>query len=280
MSKNDNTILWIIGIVILVFLILPNFQTSKETGIIGLTPHYYKEGVEIFPQFSLWSFSIVTPPGGSYDQIAFEISGTNTGVSIDLKIVDASPLAFKNALPITTQSLLAGQTKILWTSDPMDTIQFEAISPVNFWVNISGENPELGIVYEAKSSGDITFEPELLTSTQTLFQQLFSIVDFGGQTYVNDRGFIDAGSATLTDYTGSGYYTGLWIASRYRDASASCKVFIDGTEYLNLYGIEDYTIVNNIYIDNSIVRFENSLKVYCAGSSMEYWRYSISYMTD
>ena len=134
-------------------------QTGIGENIMGFTPHFYKEGIEVFPTKAFSGFSIVTPPGIQVDEIKFDISGTNTGPSIELKIVDASPQVFKDALPTTIQSLEVGESKILWTSALMETAQFEAVSPVNFWIRISGEDKSTGeLIYREKYSGDISFE--------------------------------------------------------------------------------------------------------------------------
>lgn len=142
-SKKDNTILWIIGI-ILALLILNYYQKSQDEGI-GLKVHYYQNGIEVFPNTGL--FSTVTPPGGTFDAIRLDITGKNTGGSdlTNMQIVNATPLAFKNALPTTTQTLTVGQTKTLWTSSVMTTSQFETMAqPVRFWVNISGKDVYTG----------------------------------------------------------------------------------------------------------------------------------------
>ncbi len=141
MSKQNKTIFWVIGIVVLVALII-NSQAPKEPGMVGLNVHYYKDGVEVFPTKGFLGFSIVTPPGGSFDQISLDISGTATGVPFsNIRITDASPTAFKNALPSTTQSLLIGQSKKLWTSGLMNTVQFETMAqPVRFRVDVSAVN--------------------------------------------------------------------------------------------------------------------------------------------
>ena len=172
-KQNNNTILWIIGIVILL-LVVTNFPVQKETGMIGLTPHYYKDGVEVFPTKGFFGFSIVTPPGGTYDQISFDVYGSNEGdVPIEyLGPINAYPPIFENALPNTYPStyrtLEVGETnKLLWTSVLMDTIDFESISPVNFWIEVSGKNEYTGeTVYSGRTySGDITFEFEGCIST-------------------------------------------------------------------------------------------------------------------
>ncbi len=146
MKKQNNTILWIIGIVIFFLVITQtNIFKEQETEMLGLNIHYYKEGVEVFPTKGFFGFSIVTPPGGSYDQISFDISATNTGdvPFSDVKVYTATPTAFLSALgyPTTPQSLNIGESKTLWTSDLIDTIQFESMGqPVNFIVSISAVN--------------------------------------------------------------------------------------------------------------------------------------------
>ncbi|KKN08551.1 hypothetical protein LCGC14_1055510 [marine sediment metagenome] len=173
MKNDNNTILWIIGIVAVVFLILPNFQTSKETGIIGLIPHYYKDGVEVFPEKGLFGFTIVTPPGGSYDQIAFDISATNQDVPIsNIQVVDASPQTFKDALVGTTpQTLAIQETKTLWISNLMGTAQFESMTqPIRFFMNISAVNDYTGEIEYATGYIDLTIESERPIET-------FSLVD-------------------------------------------------------------------------------------------------------
>ncbi len=170
MAKNNNTVLWIIGIVILLIIILSQSNINlynlfkKQEGIISLTPHYYKDGVEVFSSKGfLGLFTMVTPPGGSFDQISFSVPGTAIGdISLsNIQIIDAYPIAFKNALPLTIQSLLVGQTKTLWTSDLMETVQFEG-QTINFWVEVSAVNDYTGeTIYAPRAySGEISFEAE------------------------------------------------------------------------------------------------------------------------
>jgi len=158
--KNQNT-----AIIFIILLALAFFYLQKPE-IIGLKVRYYKDGVEVFPQKGL--FTIVTPPGESYNQISFDVIGSNTGdVSItNIQIADADPNTFETALQsgtIHSNELNVGEeNKLLFTSARMDTVQFEPISPVNFWVNISGYNTYNEItIYIEGESGDITFEPEL-----------------------------------------------------------------------------------------------------------------------
>ena len=50
MAKQNNTIFWIVGIAIFVFLILPNFQETSADGFVAIKVHYYDQnGNEIFP---------------------------------------------------------------------------------------------------------------------------------------------------------------------------------------------------------------------------------------
>ena len=157
--KNQNTIFCIIGAVILVAPII-NSQISKETEMVGLNVHYYKDGVEVFPYKGL--FSIVTPPGRSFDQISLDIAGTATGVPFsNIRIVDTTPTAFKNALPSTSKSLTIGESKTLWASSLIDTIQFESmIQPVRFRFNFSAINDYTKETVYGGDYVDLTIEKE------------------------------------------------------------------------------------------------------------------------
>ena len=449
----------IIGIII-VALFLYNQNKVEEEGI-GLKIHYYIDGVEVFPQERF--FSIVTPDGGSYNQIAFDISVSNIGdVGLEnFKIVDASPLAFKNSLPAVgsiigggaeitstedfeTGSLVnwnqvagddmdwtiktgatsssntgptsayegsyyayteassagspsktsilesnefaigstseitfnyhmygsnmgtlyleaatspysswseiwsatgdlgnvwntrtsslnsysgqtiklrfrgvtglnwdsdmaidnlrvinfatgsftlpTGNSGILLTSNQMATDQFEAISPVNFWIELSWENTFTGeAIYPDRAySGDVVFEAEGPSATQSFFSELFSVVDIGGVTYHEDRGaprMAPDVPIVVTDYTGSGYFTGFDSTS---SAGHSWKLFIDGTEVVSETGLQSWGPSSNtgesITEFHNIIRFENSLLVqiihdgdYAQNTEVYY---SVSYMTD
>ena len=58
--KNNNTIFWIIGIIVLVFLILPKLQIQEQEEFTTIKVHYYdKYGNEIFSQTPTGTFSIV-----------------------------------------------------------------------------------------------------------------------------------------------------------------------------------------------------------------------------
>jgi len=202
MAKQNNTIFWIIGIAIVIFLILPQLQAPTEEGMIGLIPHYYKDGVEVFPKFSLLRFSVVTPPGGTYDQISFDISAINQDVPIEnIQIIGASPQVFKDALPTTTQTLASEEIKTLWTSNLMDTEQFEAISPVNFWIEVSGIETytDTTIFPDRAYSGDISFEAYILHSTYNCYSG--DVYWYDNLGIINDKKEECGTSA----YTGSNY---------------------------------------------------------------------------
>ena len=165
MAKQNNMVFWIIGAVVIVILIISS-QIPKKTEMIGLNVHYYKDGVEVFPTKGFLGFSIVTPPGGSFDQISLNITGTATGEIpfSNIQITDATPTAFKNALPTTTQSLLEGQSKTLWTSDLMDTVQFESMAqPVRFRVDVSAVDDYTKEIVSKWEYADLTIEPECIS---------------------------------------------------------------------------------------------------------------------
>lgn len=157
MAKNDNnTILWIAGIAILIFLILPNIQQQKQdTGIEVL---YYKDGVQVHPQKNL--FSIVTPPGGSYDAIAFKITVTNNGQgpltdvranylyvrdgnNIGIKFIYLNAQGDGNfpGVLVGDGNLAIGQSAYV-ISKQISTSQFESLTqPTKFSAGVSATNP-------------------------------------------------------------------------------------------------------------------------------------------
>jgi len=123
---KDNTIFWVIGIAVLIFLILPNVQNQKQ-GDIDIKVHYYKDGVEVFPQKSL--FSIVTPPGGSYDEIAFSATVSNTGQTPINNINLSSIVAQSGAIFITyiDWNAPAGTPTNYFALDNSNTYRFQSI---------------------------------------------------------------------------------------------------------------------------------------------------------
>ena len=148
-KKNKKNFMWIIYTFFLIFIIGSSFIIYNifiDQDDTAIKVRYYKDGIEVNVQedsklFGLFQQTIINPGGEAYDQISFDIFVTNTGnVSIDLQIIDASPLVFKNALPATIKTLLVEESGILWSSDLIDVDQFESYpQPVKFLINISGE---------------------------------------------------------------------------------------------------------------------------------------------
>lgn len=150
MAKSNAWIFVGIGILLLVVFSQSDLLKKQET--FGLGIHYYNNGVEVFPTKFL-GFSIVTPPGGSYDQIGFSITGTATDKSYsNVRIVSAYPPVLENSLPSThsdtisipsseIKSLSIRESKTLWTSSLIDPAQFESWSqPVGFIVTVAAKD--------------------------------------------------------------------------------------------------------------------------------------------
>lgn len=168
MVKENNWIFWIVGIVI-VFLILTQTNLLKKQEF-GIGVHYYNDGKEVFPTKFL-GFSIVTPPGGTYNQIGFSISASSSGKSYsNIKVNSAIPTQFFSALPTTIQTLAVGESKTLWTSSLINTAQFESLSqPVRFQINISAKDDYTGETISAISYKDLTIIPECVSETNIQF---------------------------------------------------------------------------------------------------------------
>jgi len=163
---KNKLLIWIIVGIILIGIISMwvyfGFVKSSEKPF-GINVHYYKDGVEVFPQSVLQS--VVTPPGIEIDQISFDIIGSNTGeTNLNVQIIDASPQPFKDALPTTTKILDVEETKTLWQSGLIDVLQFESYEqPVKFWINISGKAENLEEEIFVEHSVDLTFAKEYVS---------------------------------------------------------------------------------------------------------------------
>jgi hypothetical protein len=102
---------------------------SAEEFSIEIQPHYYVQGTEI-----IWT------PDVTISSISFEIIGINHNTKyriLNLSIIDGYPLAFKNALPDTIESLRISQEKTLWTSRIIDLDDVND-SNIDFWVGVEG----------------------------------------------------------------------------------------------------------------------------------------------
>ena len=149
MNKNTGFFLVVLLIIGILFYIQPK-------GTLGMKIHYYRNGEEVYPGL----FSIID--GQIYDQISFDITGTSDTEISDIQIIDASPVEFKNALPTAIQSLDVGETKTLYVSDLIDTVDLESYSqPINFWISISGYDEYGKKTIFTESSLDLTIKPEL-----------------------------------------------------------------------------------------------------------------------
>jgi hypothetical protein len=210
MAKNNNWIFWIIGIIVLFLVITQtDLLKPKQTEFATISVQYYNDGVEVIPQKSL--FSIVTPPGGSYNQISFSIGATATGKSYsNIRVVSATPTAFLSALPTNSTNLSIGQSKTLFVSSLMTASQFETMpQPVRFWVNISAKDDYTGQTVYVQGSLNLTIMP----ASSAMWT---ANADGNSVTKISPTG-------TMTTYTGTGTFplaiafdgTNMWTANYY-----------------------------------------------------------------
>ena len=174
MGKNNSWIFWVAGGLIL-FLVLTQTSLLKKQDF-GIGVHYYNDGIEVFPT-KFFGFSIVTPPGGNYNQISFSISASSSDKSYsNIKVDSATPIQLFNALPTTTQTLASGQSnKILWTSSLINTSQFESMTqPVRFIVNISAKDDYTGLIEYKQGYVDLTIRSIIFTRQENGNQILCS----------------------------------------------------------------------------------------------------------
>ena len=159
-KRNKIIISSFLIVLSLSFLLILVTSLRESEDAVGIVAHYYKNGVEVFEEQGLRQ-TFIGSSGVDFDQISFSIFAKNTGAYIinNLMVHDAYPQAFLNALPTTTQTLGIGEEKILWTSALMDSEQFELISPVTFFVNVSWEHPASGTMYDFTHSDEIIFSP-------------------------------------------------------------------------------------------------------------------------
>jgi len=189
MAKK-KTILIIFGIVILIILIVVGsfllYNNFKSDEPLGLKVHYYKDGVEVFPESVLQSF--VTPPGIDIDQIAFDIIGTNEG-DVDLSNIritsssDSGPNVFPASLiSATPQTLLVGESKTLWNSSLMDTMDFESFpQPITFLVVVTGDYGP--ITTTSSISFNLTIEDPCLSEPVEILNSTYNLTN--KETYVD-----------------------------------------------------------------------------------------------
>jgi len=133
--KNDNTIFWIIGIAILIFLILPKLQVQEQEEFITLGVHYYdKDMNEIFPLTSTSPtvpFSIVAPRESILETIDPSLLDDEAGFVIREDIEHN----FENGLP----------------DNPEEDIEDVPSTRINFWKNLIYQIGTFGIVTTTKT---------------------------------------------------------------------------------------------------------------------------------
>lgn len=122
---------------IIAVLIAGAFFLNQKQDEFGIKVHYYDKNGEEIKQNSL--FSLINPPGIEADYISFDITGSTKGLQYSqITVADASPIEFKNALPTTQQSIKINETKVLFSSDLIQTTTLEKYpQPMNFTVKIS-----------------------------------------------------------------------------------------------------------------------------------------------
>ncbi len=211
---------------LIILIIAGSFFLFKDSNNenVGINVHYYQDGVEVFPNKGTMQ-SLITPPGGSYNQISFDIIGTNTGgvPIIDMKIIDASPIPFKDALPIIIQTLSVEESKTLWSSEIINTPQFESYpQPVKFWLNVSGKDEQSGEINYNEHSISLTFNQideleytgEHWGITPSEIDNPYSITTNGTNIWI-----ADLMGSQVYKYTIDGVYTGEnWSTYQIEDA--------------------------------------------------------------
>mgnify|MGYP001564098729 CR=1 FL=1 len=124
---------------LLIFLILLLPLISAEPSfLIKLTPHYYLNGNEI----------LVYNNGTPFDGLSFDVVAKNRDITsriVDMRITRLSP-ELEGKFPNSTQILISGQEKILWTSQIVDTTKIENNSAF-FYAGVEGKNEILNMTF-------------------------------------------------------------------------------------------------------------------------------------
>ncbi len=187
MENKYGTAIFVIFLIVLVILLNnPNINDEE----VQFKVHYYRDGIEVYPNQGTGLFSLVSPPGEVFDQISLDVVGSAQDNSFkNIRIVDAQPQQFWNALfgvdpsdpdikdlqdivlktgdtldktgyPVSMYRALSyGETKVLYSSEPMDTTLFESMNqPVEFSIKLSAEEGYSGNVVYSSGSVDLTIE--------------------------------------------------------------------------------------------------------------------------
>jgi hypothetical protein len=197
--KISNSIFWVIAGVVIILLVLYNQNYKKNSDqSVGLKVHYYLNGKEVSNNL----FSMVG--GEYYDQIAIDITAYAVGNFYNIKIDDAGPSPFKNALPTTTRYLSSGENKVLWTSGLINTSQLESYSqPIRFYVNVSGISNTTQSIYYSKANIDLTIKPAVKMRFDSLTRTgAIAFADTCGQE-LQRYGYSYSTTCLGSPYTGS-----------------------------------------------------------------------------
>ena len=146
----------------ILFLLIPTVLANSDLEI-SLTPHYYKNGVEVIPTTNM-----------EFTDISFEVIGKNYNERyriLNLSITDSFPIAFKNSLPnIEIDMLRILQTKTLFISQLIDINEFNQTN-ISLWIGVEGMSEEIKkIIY---TEGNYNLElPEQPIKKQGVFYKL------------------------------------------------------------------------------------------------------------
>ena len=161
-------VIFLINIIILISLISAQSQEFS----IEIYSHYYKSGVEILPTKDIIPSAI-----------SFEIIGTNHNLKsrlLNLSIIDAYPLAIKNALPDLTSELRILQEKTIFISQIISTKKFTQQN-ISLFVGVSGINEKSGKEVYTEGYLNLTILNELQESKEENTQSI--LMSFGGKIW-------------------------------------------------------------------------------------------------
>ncbi len=246
-KKYRKRIFWTILIILLIgSSIFVYSKITKENEDITIGVRYFKNGEEVNQQKSFWNLfqqTIITPDGGSYDQFAFDIYGTNTGgvpiYDIQIQGIGNEPClindcnvnigtAFFTNLQLQTLAV-TDENKLLFSSNLIDAAQYEGFL-VNFIVNIEGKNEHTDEIVVSWISVSLMFESEF-----GVYMRTFDL-DYGGSIggpgaggWLMFSGVGYCGSDSITSGCGSGtsitnYPHNIYSGSEWEDAGYPPRV--------------------------------------------------------
>ena len=201
--KKPKKFLFLIIVILFVILFsagIYSLLVNEEAKPLGLIVHYYNEGKEVT---GLFQQTWLSPLGGYYDEISFDVYGTNTG-TIDvtgIEVIDAFPQELEDALliygnTISTELKVGETNKLLYESNIIDISQFSG-QTINFFVDVSGYDATNQLVdNNGTISETITFhvvEPEPYTSPEvsrpSFFGMFYNSWTFQQNGYITDDAY-------------------------------------------------------------------------------------------